>query len=35
MKCPTEMHLSAAKQILRYLKGTIGFGIMYMNGEKS
>ena len=33
MECLMEMHLSAAKRILRYLKGTTDFGIMYMNGE--
>lgn len=35
MECPKEMHLAAAKRILRYLKGTIDYGIMYKNGEKS
>ena len=26
---PTELHLSAAKRVLRYLQGTTGFGIFY------
>lgn len=29
MSKPTELHLQAAKRILRYLKGTVDFGIMY------
>lgn len=29
MSCPTELHLQAAKRILRYLKGTVDFGIFY------
>ena len=32
---PTEFHLLAAKRILRYLKGTIDFGIWYKKGGKS
>jgi len=34
MERPTEMYLSAIKRILRYLKGTVGYGIMYKKGEK-
>lgn len=32
MAKPTELHLQAAKRILRYLKGTTSFGIMYKRG---
>lgn len=34
MSNPTEMHLQAAKRILRYLKGTSGYGIFYKKGEE-
>jgi len=35
MARPTELHLQAAKRILRYLKGTIDYGIFYKkNGNK-
>ncbi|XP_070682477.1 secreted RxLR effector protein 161-like [Malus domestica] len=29
MERPTEMHLNAAKRILRYVKGTIDYGVFY------
>lgn len=32
MENPTELHLQAAKKVLRYLKGTTGFGIFYKKG---
>ena len=35
MENPTEMHLASAKRILRYLQGTIDYGIFYKKGEKS
>ncbi|KAL5564205.1 hypothetical protein UlMin_027369 [Ulmus minor] len=35
MENPTEMHLLAAKRILRYLQGTKEFGLFYKKGEKS
>ena len=31
MDHPTELHLPAAKKVLRYLKGTFDFGIFYRN----
>ncbi|KAL6321590.1 hypothetical protein AAG906_024591 [Vitis piasezkii] len=36
MASPTEMHLQAAKRVLRYLKGTVDLGVFYQkegNGE--
>ena len=35
MECPTEIHLLAAKRILRYLQGTKEFGLFFKKGEKS
>lgn len=32
MDRPTELHLQAAKRVLRYLKGTSDFGILYRKG---
>jgi transposase InsO family protein len=34
MERPTEMHLNAAKRVLRYLKGTMNFGLVYRKGEE-
>ncbi|XP_057955843.1 secreted RxLR effector protein 161-like [Malania oleifera] len=34
MECPTEIHLLAAKRILRYLQGTKEFGLFFKKGEK-
>ena len=31
---PSSEHLVAAKRILRYLKGTMNFGILYKRGDK-
>lgn len=31
---PTKLHLQAAKRIMRYLKGTTDYGIMYKKGAK-
>ncbi|GKV48172.1 hypothetical protein SLEP1_g54998 [Rubroshorea leprosula] len=33
--CPKEVHLLAAKRILKYLQGTAEYGLFYKNGEKS
>jgi len=33
MERPTEMHLSAIKRIMRYLKGTVNYGVMYKKEE--
>lgn len=35
MECPTELHLLAAKRVLRYLKGTLDFGVFYQKGKRS
>ena len=33
MANPIELHLQAAKRILRYLKGTTDYGVFYKNEE--
>ncbi|CAL9028826.1 unnamed protein product [Prunus brigantina] len=35
MEKPTEMHLNAAKRILRYVKGTIDYGVFYKSDDGS
>ncbi|XP_019455175.1 PREDICTED: uncharacterized protein LOC109356304 [Lupinus angustifolius] len=35
MSDPRQSHLLAAKRIIRYLNGTIGYGIMYLTGQNS
>ena len=35
MECPTDSHFQAAKRILRYIKGTIVFGIFYKKGGRA
>ena len=35
MASPREPHLQAAKQVLRYIRGTLDFGILYIKGESS
>ncbi|PNX65015.1 putative copia-type protein, partial [Trifolium pratense] len=32
MERPTDLHVAAVKRILRYLKGTLSFGVMYKCG---
>ena len=34
MQDPSEFHLGAAKRVLRYLKGTLAYGIKYYRGEE-
>ncbi|XP_028189629.1 uncharacterized protein LOC114375925 [Glycine soja] len=34
MHCASEMHLKAAKRVIRYVKGTCNFGIKYKKTEK-
>lgn len=33
MQRPTTMHLAAVKRILRYIKGTLQFGLIYAEGS--
>lgn len=33
MASPTEMHMQAAKRVLRYLKGTVSLGLFYKRGD--
>ncbi|XP_050889810.1 secreted RxLR effector protein 161-like [Lathyrus oleraceus] len=35
MSQPTELHLNAAKRVLRYVKGTTSFGILYQKGASN
>ncbi|PNY16189.1 putative CC-NBS-LRR resistance protein [Trifolium pratense] len=35
MDKPTEMHVTAVKRIMRYLKGTLSFGIVYRSNTKT
>ncbi|XP_074351935.1 secreted RxLR effector protein 161-like [Apium graveolens] len=35
MEKPTVMHLNAAKRVLRYVKGTLEFGLIYTNDEEN
>ena len=32
MESHTKLHLAAAKRVLRYLKGTLSFGLFYKKG---
>lgn len=34
MDCPIELHYNTTKRVLRYLKGTTNFGILYRKGGK-
>ena len=33
MHCASELHFKAAKRVLRYIKGTVDFGIMFKKSE--
>jgi len=33
LHCPTTAHLSTAKRVLRYLKGTLDFGLLFTKGS--
>lgn len=33
MERPTTMHLNAVKRIIRYIRGTIDFGLVYLKGQ--
>ncbi|KAF2324310.1 hypothetical protein GH714_012249 [Hevea brasiliensis] len=35
MACPTQLHFAAVKRILRYLKGTVNYGVFYKRGGAS
>ena len=35
MACPTQQHFVAGKMVLRYLKGTIDYGVFYKKGGVS
>ncbi|KAI5350347.1 hypothetical protein L3X38_003238 [Prunus dulcis] len=35
MHCPTKKHYGTAKKVLRYIQGTIDFGIEYHNGKEA
>ena len=32
MACPTQQHFAAGKMVLRYLKGTVDYGVFYKKG---
>ena len=34
MHCPIEIHLRATKQILRYIKGPVSFGVQFQRSQK-
>ncbi|CAL8994830.1 unnamed protein product, partial [Prunus brigantina] len=35
MHCPTKKHYGTAKRVLRYIQGTIDFGIQYQKGKEA
>ncbi|KHN31733.1 Putative mitochondrial protein, partial [Glycine soja] len=34
MHCASEVHLQAAKRVIRYVKGILDYGIMYFHSHK-
>ncbi|CAL9024593.1 unnamed protein product, partial [Prunus brigantina] len=35
MHCPTSKHYGIAKQVLRYIKGTLDYGLQYVKGKNA
>ncbi|XP_034212760.1 secreted RxLR effector protein 161-like [Prunus dulcis] len=35
MHCPTSKHLGTAKRVLRYVKGTLDYGLEYVKGKEA
>ncbi|KAM1126194.1 hypothetical protein ACFX2B_040904 [Malus domestica] len=35
MDCPTNKHYGTAKRVLRYVRGTLGYGLKYEKGKKA
>ena len=33
--CPTNRHFGTAKKVLRYIKGTLDYGLEYVKGRKA
>lgn len=33
MHCPTNKHFGIAKRVLRYVQGTLNYGLEYENGK--
>ena len=35
MEKPSQEHLNAVKRVIRYVKGTVGYGLLYKKGESN